>query len=75
MVGSSPHQAESIGSQRENSFVNLEGRRDREGSAHTVQSDRSQPWDKSHLSHGEDTRALRLEVDHLRRKLRHAQQK
>nr|XP_023903913.1 uncharacterized protein LOC112015717 [Quercus suber] len=37
MVGSGPHQRESVGSQRRNPFVNLERRRDWEGSVHTVQ--------------------------------------
>ena len=42
---------------------------------HTVQSDRSQPRDKSHLSRKENTKALQLEVDHLKRKLCRAQRK
>ena len=73
MVGSGSHQVESIGSQHENPFLNLERRRDREGSVHTVQFGKSQPRDKSHLSCEENTRALQLEVDHLKRKLRCAQ--
>ena len=43
MVGSGPNQAESIGSQRENHFVNLERRRDREVSVHTIHTSRSSP--------------------------------
>ena len=42
---------------------------------HTVQFGRSQSRDKSHLFCQEDTRALQLEVDHLKRKLRSAQRK
>ena len=72
MVGSGPHQAESMGSQCENPFVNLERIRDREGSVHTVWTSGSQSKGKSHLSHEEDTRALQLEVDQLKRKLCHA---
>ena len=72
MVGSSPHQAESMGSQHhEDHFVNLEQRRDREVSVHTTHTGKSQSQNGSHLSHEEDTRPLQLEIDHLRRKLRH----
>ena len=42
---------------------------------HTVRTGRSQSWGKGHLSHEENTRALQLEVDQLKRKLRHAQRK
>ena len=55
--------------------MNLERRRDREGSVHTVRTGRSHSRGKRHLSHEEDTRALQLEVDQLKRKLRHAQWK
>ena len=71
MVGLGPHPAESMGSQRVNHFVNLERRKDWEGSVHTTQTGRSQFRGKSHLSHEEDTRALQLEIDHLKRKLHH----
>ena len=71
MVGSGPHQAESMGSQREDHFVNLERRRNREVSVHTTHTSRSQSWNGSHLSHEEDTKALQLKIDHLKRKLRH----
>ena len=75
VVGSSPRQAESIGSQRQNPFVNLERRRDREGSVHSARTGRSQSQGKSHLSQEQNTRALQLEVDQLKRKLRHAQRR
>lgn len=42
---------------------------------HTIQSAKSRSQGKSDLSHEEGTRALQLEVDQLKRKLRHAQQK
>ena len=58
MVGSDPNQAESIGSQLEDYFVNLERRRDREASVHTTHTNKSQSQNGSHLSHEEDTRAL-----------------
>ena len=38
---------------------------------YTTHTGRSQSWNGSHLSHEEDTRALQLEIDHLKRKLRH----
>ena len=75
MVGLGPNQAESMGSQREDHFVNLEQRKDWEVSVHTTHTSRSQAQNGSHLSHGEDTRALQLEIDHLKRKLRHERQK
>ena len=56
-------------------FVNLEQRMDREVSVYTTHTSRSQSRNRSHsrngshLSHEEDTRALRLEIDHLKRKL------
>ena len=71
MVGSGPHQAESMGPQREDHFVNLERRRNRDVSVHTTHTSRSQSRNGSHLSHEEDTKALQLKIDHLKRKLRH----
>ena len=71
MVGSGSNQAESMGSQCEDHFVNLEQRRDREVSVHTTHTNRSQSRNGSHLSHEEDTRALQLEIDHLKRMLHH----
>ena len=45
MVGLSPHQAESAGSQRQDDFLNLERERDherhREGSVHTTHTSKS----------------------------------
>ena len=37
---------------------------------HTIHTSGSHPRTGSHISHGEDTRNLQLEIDHLRRKLR-----
>ena len=75
MVGSGPNQAESMGSQHEDHFVNLERRRDWEVSVHTTHTSRSQSRNGSHLLHKEDTRALQLEIDHLKRKLHHERRK
>ena len=71
MVGSSPTLEESMGSQHQDHFVNLECRRDQEVSVHTTHTSRSQSSSGSHLSHEENTKAMQLEIDHLKRKLRH----
>ena len=66
MVGSGPNREESMGSQHEDQFVNLERRRDHEVSMHTNHTSRSHFKTGSHISHGEETRNLKLEIDHLR---------
>jgi len=38
---------------------------------HTMHTSRSQSRSGSHLSHEENTRSMQLEIDHLRRRLRH----
>jgi len=75
MVGLGPHQAEFMGSQRENHFVNLERRRDREGSVHTTHTSRSHSRGGSHFSHERNTKVMQLEIDHLKRRLRHKRRK
>ena len=40
-VGSGPNREESIGSQRQDHFINLERRRDREVSVHTTDTSKS----------------------------------
>jgi len=72
MVGSSPHQQESMGSQRQDDFLNLERRRDREGSVHTTHTSRSHSRIGSHISQEQNNRAMQLEIDHLKKELRHA---
>ena len=71
MVGSSPHQAESIGSQRQVHFRDLEQKRDREGSMHTTHTSKSQSRGKSHVFHKENVRNMQKEIDHLKRSLCH----
>ena len=77
-MGSESNREESVGSQREDQFVYLERRRDREvnhlPSVHTSHTSKSHFRTGSHVSHGEETRNLRLEIDHLCRKLRCKQQ-
>jgi len=75
MVVLGPNREESMGSQCQDYFFNLERRRDQEVSVHTTHTSRSQSRGRSHLSHDENTRAMQLEIDHLKRKLRHEQRK
>ena len=83
MVGLGPNQEEFVGSQRQDHFLNLKWRRNREVSVHTTHTSRShsRSGSQSHsrtgsnVSHGEETRNLQLEIDHLRRKLRREQRK
>ena len=71
MVGSGSNLVESIRSQRQDHFINLERRRDQEVSVHTTHTSRSQSRSGSHLSHEKNTKAMQLEINHLKRKLRH----
>ena len=71
MVGSGLHMAESMGSQRQDHFCDLERKMDQEGSVHTTHTGKSQSQGKSHVSHEENARNMQLEIDHLKRSLRH----
>ena len=75
MVGSGPHQEESIGSQRQDDFLNLERRRGRKVSMHTMHTSRSHSRGGSHVSQEQNARAMQLEIDHLKKKLCHARWK
>ena len=75
MVGSGPHQTESMGFQREDHFVNLERKKDWEGSVHTTHISRSHSWGGSHLFYVKNTKAMQLEIDHLKRSIRHERRK
>ena len=85
MIGSgprqaSPHQAESAGSQRQDDFLNLEWEGDREryreGSVHTYHTSRSHSRVGSHVSQRQNSnKAMQLEIDYLKKKLRRAQRK
>ena len=50
MVGLGPHQQESMGSQRQDDFLNFECRQDREGSMHTTHTSKSHSRGESHAS-------------------------
>ena len=73
MVGLGPHQVESIASQRENPFANLERRRDQEGSMHAMHTSKSHSRIGSHISQEQHNKVMQREIDHLKRELRHAQ--
>ena len=68
---------ESASSQRENQFVNLERKRDRQyttsimvESYHIDRTEQSHSRTRIHVSHDQETRKLQQEIDHLHRKLR-----
>ena len=63
MVGSGPNQAESMEFQHQDHFLNLERRRDREGSVHTTHTSRSQSQSGSHVSYEKNATAMQLEID------------
>ena len=75
MANSSSHQAESIASQRENPFANLERRRDQEGSMHVTHTSKSHSRVGSHVSQEQHNKAMQREINQLKKKLRHAQRK
>ena len=73
MVSLGPNQAESMGSQRQDHFHELERMRDREGSVHTTHTNKSQSQGKSHVSYEENARNMQKEIDHLKRSLHQMQ--
>jgi len=75
MVGSGSNRGESICSQHQDQFFNLERMRDREVSVHTTHTSRSQSRGGSYISHEENTRSMQLEIDRLRRRLRRERQR
>ena len=58
MVGSRPNCENFVGSQRQDHFLNLEQRKDREVNVHTIHTSKSHSRSGSHVSHGEDTRNM-----------------
>ena len=69
------HQAESGGSQRNNSVVNPQQRGDCEGSVQTMHTNRSQSRGKSHISHAKNRKDIQHEIDELKKKLHCAWQR
>ena len=72
MVGLGPHQAESMASQHENPFADLERRRDREGSLHIMHTSKSHFRVGSHVSQEQHNRAMQRKINHLKKELRQA---
>ena len=75
MVRSGPHQEESIGSQCQDDFFNLERRRDWEVSVHTTHTSGGHSQGGTHVSQEQNAKAIQREIDRLKKKLRHAQWK
>ena len=75
-----PHQAEPANSQRQDDFLNLERKRDRqeyrEGSVRITHMSKSHSRGGSHVSQRrDDNKAMQKEIDDLKKKQRHAQWK
>ena len=75
MANSGSHQAESMASQHENPFANLERRRDKEGIVHVTHTSKSHSRVRSHVSQKQHNKAMQREIDQFKKKLRHAQRK
>ena len=67
-----------MGLQRENHFVNLKQRRDRQRTlsvivecCHTDRTEQSHSRTRSHVSHDQEARKLQLKIDRLHKRLRH----
>ena len=69
------HQAESRGSQHNNSVVNLQQEGDHEGSMHTTHTSKSQSRGKSHVSHVKNERDMQREIDELKKEFRRARRR
>ena len=75
MAEPGPQPAESGASQHGDPFLILERRNDCEGSIRTTHTDQSQPRGGSRISHAENNKNMQLEIDQLKRELRHAKRK
>ena len=60
------HQAESRGSQHNNSVVNLQQEGDHEGSMHTTHTSKSQSRGKSYVSHAKNERDMQRRSEERR---------
>ena len=63
------HQAESGGSQHNNSIANPQPRGDHEGSMHKTHTSKSQSRGKSNVSHAKNERDMQREIDELKKEL------
>ena len=66
------HQAESGGSQHNNSVVNPQQRGDHKESMHTMHTSKSQSRGKNHVSYVKNERDMQCEIDELKKELRRA---
>ena len=64
-----------MGSRRQDDFLNLECKRDWEGSILTTHTGKSHARVGSHVSQEQKNRAMQREIENLKKKLRHAQWK
>ena len=64
------HQAESGGSQHNNSIANPQQRGDHDGSMHITHTSKSRSRGKSHVSNAKSERDMQREIDKLKEKLR-----
>ena len=78
MANLEQNREESVGSQWNDHFVNLEPRRDRENNPtpnvmvetqHTEHTERSHSRTRSRVLHEQETQDLKRKIDHLRKKL------
>ena len=58
MVGSGPHQVESMRFQCQDYFRDLEQGKEQEGSVHTTHTSRSQFWGGSHVSNEKNAKDM-----------------
>ena len=65
-------QAESRGSQHNNSVINHQQRGDHEESMHTTHTSKSQSWEKCHVSYAKNERDMQREINELKKELRRA---
>ena len=75
MVGSGFHQEESMSSRQQDDFLNLERKQDRESSTHTTHTGKSHSRVRNHVSQEQNKRAMQREIDNLKKRMCHAQQK
>ena len=75
MVGSGPNRAKSNSPQHLDHFVHLERERDREGSVHTIHTERSRRLNEGDESHKDTTRNMQRKIDRLKEKLRLARRR
>ena len=69
------HQAESRGSQHNNSRRSSKRKGGREGSMHTTHTSKGQSRGKSYVSHAKNDRDMQREINELKRELHHVRRR